>query len=48
MSWDLLWKLFLILTLGSYTILVVVVLFGGAKNLKDMFKDLSQPDEKNE
>ena len=42
MSWELLWKLFLILTLSGYTILVIVVFFGGLKNIKDMFRDLKE------
>ena len=44
MSWVLLWKLFLLFTLTSYSILVVVVFVGGIKNLKDMFKDLTVED----
>jgi len=44
MSWILLWKLFLILTLTSYSILVVIVFIGGIKNLKDMFEDLTIKD----
>ncbi len=43
MSWEFLWKLFLILTLSLYSILVVVVFFGGLKNIKDMFADLREP-----
>ena len=45
MSWELLWKSFLIITLISYSILVVVVFFGGLKNIKDMFKDLTEHNE---
>ena len=41
MSWELLWKILLIFTLGGYTILVIVVFFGGIKNISDMLKDLS-------
>ena len=40
MSWELLWKLVLVFTLSSYLLLVVVVFFGGLKNIKDMLKDL--------
>ena len=40
MSWELLWKVFLIATLSMYTLLVVIVSIGGIKNIKDMFKDL--------
>ena len=46
MSWELLWKIFLIITLVSYSILVVVVFFGGLKNIKDMLKDLSESSKK--
>ncbi len=42
MSWELLWKIFLIITLGMYTTLVIVVMIGGIKNIKDMFKDLKE------
>ena len=40
MSWELLWKIFLIFTLAAYSILVVIVFFGGIRNIIDMFKDL--------
>jgi hypothetical protein len=45
MSWSILWQIFLILTLGLYSILVVVVLFGGIKDIKEMFKDLISGEE---
>ncbi len=41
MNWVLLWKAVLIFTLSAYSILVVIVLFGGIKNLKEMLDDLS-------
>ncbi len=47
MSWELLWKIFLIITLVSYTILVIVVSIGGVKNIKDMFKDLNEQAKEN-
>jgi hypothetical protein len=40
MTWELLWKLVLILTLGAYATLVVVVFCGGLRNIADMFRDL--------
>ncbi len=48
MSWELLWKIFLIITLVSYTILVIVVSIGGVKNIKDMFKDLNEQAKENQ
>ena len=42
MSWELLWKSILILTLSAYSILVIIVFVGGLKNIKDMFKDLNE------
>ncbi|MFC1564958.1 hypothetical protein ACFL6G_08490 [candidate division KSB1 bacterium] len=41
MNWEILWKAVLIFTLSAYTILVVTVMIGGIKNLKDMLKDLT-------
>jgi hypothetical protein len=40
MNLGLLWKGVLLLTLSSYSVLVVVVFFGGLKNIKSMLKDL--------
>ena len=45
MSWELLWKMFLLFTLSCYSILVIVVFFGGLKDIKSMFKDLSESQE---
>lgn len=46
MSWELLWKIILLFTLVGYSALVVVVLFGGIGDIKNMFKDLkSNSDE---
>jgi len=41
MNWAILWKFVLIFTLAAYSILVVIVFFGGIKNIIEMFKDLS-------
>lgn len=45
MSWALLWKYLLILTLSAYSILVIVVFIGGLGNIRDMFKDLRESAE---
>lgn len=43
MIWAQLWKIVLIFCLSAYSLLVVVVLFGGIRNIIDMLKDLSAP-----
>ena len=43
MSWALLWKIVLIFCLSAYSLLVVIVIFGGIRNIIDMLKDLSAP-----
>lgn len=43
MSWALFWKIVLIFCLSAYSLLVVIVLFGGIKNIIDMLKELSGP-----
>ncbi|MFC1493497.1 hypothetical protein ACFL6O_06000 [candidate division KSB1 bacterium] len=45
MNWEFLWKIVLLFTLSAYSVLVVIVLIGGIKNLKDMLKDLSSGEE---
>jgi hypothetical protein len=45
MSWTLLWKSVLLFTLFGYSLLVIVVFFGGIKNIIAMLKDLSAPRE---
>jgi hypothetical protein len=45
MSWVLLWKSLLILTLSAYSILVIVVFIGGLGNIRDMLKDLTESAE---
>lgn len=40
MSWELLWKITLVLTFSSYSILVLVVLIRGVNDIKEMLKDL--------
>ncbi len=42
MNWVLLWKIVLITTIVSYSGLIVIVFFGGLKNIKDMLKDLRE------
>ena len=43
MSWEGLWKFVLLLTLGGYSILVVIVFFGGLRNIVQMLRELRQP-----
>lgn len=45
MTWILLWKIFLVMTLSLYTILVIIVFFGGIKDIKSMFRDLASPQD---
>lgn len=43
MNWALFWKLVLIFCLSAYSLLVVIVIFGGIGNIIDMLKELSAP-----
>ena len=43
MNWELLWKIVLIFTLFGYALLVIIVIFGGSKNIVDMLRDLRNP-----
>ncbi len=43
MNWQQLWKFVLIFTLSAYSVLVIIVIFGGLKNVVDMLKDLKKP-----
>jgi hypothetical protein len=43
MNWVFLWKAVLILTLSAYSLLVVVVFFGGLKNIVQMLRELREP-----
>ena len=45
MNWALLWKSLLLFTLVGYAILVVVVFFGGLKNIVQLFQDLNSGEE---
>jgi hypothetical protein len=47
MNWEILWKIVLVFTLSTYTVLVVIVLFGGIKNLKEMLEDLTSGNTEN-
>lgn len=42
-SWQLIWKIVLIFTLGGYSLLAVIVFIGGIRNIIDMLKDLGMP-----
>jgi len=48
MSWLLLWKFALVFTLVVYTALVIIVFFGGVKNIFEMFEDLKTPGDNQE
>lgn len=48
MNWELLWKSVLIFTLSAYSLLVIVVMFGGIRNIVDMLRDLSNPPDPDE
>jgi hypothetical protein len=43
MNWELLWKAVLIFTLAGYSLLVIIVIFGGIGNIVDMLHDLLNP-----
>ncbi|UCE42931.1 MAG: hypothetical protein JSV17_08275 [Candidatus Aminicenantes bacterium] len=47
MNWELLWKCLLIFTLVGYSLLVIIVIFGGARNIVDMLRDLTKPPDQN-
>ncbi len=48
MNWVILWKFVLIFTFFAYSILVIVVFFGGIKNIIEMFKDLTESAKQSE
>jgi hypothetical protein len=48
MSWELLWKTVLIFALFGYGLLVIIVIFGGSKNIVDMLQDLRNPPKEDE
>ena len=43
MNWAMFWKAVLIFTLAGYSLLVIVVILGGAGNIVDMLRDLTKP-----
>ena len=43
MNWEVLWKAVLIFTLSGYSLLVIIVIIGGASNIVDMLRDLTKP-----
>jgi hypothetical protein len=43
MTWAQFWRVVLIFCLSAYSILVVIVIIGGIRNIIDMLKDLSAP-----
>ena len=48
MNWIQFWKLVLIFTLSAYSLLVIVVLFGGLKNIVQMLRELREPTQSSE
>jgi len=48
MNWVLLWKIVLIFTLSGYSLLVIIVIFGGASNIRDMLRDLTNPPDQDQ
>lgn len=43
MNWVQFWKFVLIFTISAYSLLVVIVIIGGIKNIVEMLKDLRAP-----
>jgi len=43
MNWSFFWQYVLLLTLGGYSLLVVIVVLGGIRDIISLFKDLRQP-----
>ncbi len=42
MSWMLLWKLVLLITIGCFGIMAVVVTIGGASDIRRLFRQLRE------
>lgn len=45
MSWIVVWKYVVVLTLAAFSVLAALVLVGGARNIAQMLKDLRRPGE---
>jgi hypothetical protein len=45
MNWELIWKAVLLFTIFGYSLLVIVVFFGGIKNIGQMLQELREPIE---
>jgi hypothetical protein len=43
MNWMLFWKITLILTLSCYSLLVIIVIIGGMRNVVQMLRELREP-----
>jgi hypothetical protein len=43
MNWAAFWKAVLLFTLCGYSLLVVIVFFGGLRNIADMLRELRLP-----
>jgi hypothetical protein len=48
MNWELLWKIVLLFTLFGYALLVIIVIFGGSKNIVDMLQDIKNPSKEDD
>jgi hypothetical protein len=48
MNWVMFWKAVLVFTLCGYSILVIIVFFGGLRNIVDMLRELKAPVEERE
>lgn len=48
MIWVLLWKIVLIFTLSAYSLLVIIVISGGIKNIADMLEELKSPPDQSQ
>ncbi|MGQ9559696.1 MAG: hypothetical protein ACUVTG_02730 [Candidatus Oleimicrobiaceae bacterium] len=43
MSWVLVWKVVVVLTLAGFSLLAIMVLVGGVGNIAEMLKELGRP-----
>ena len=43
--WALIWKIVLVFTFSAYTVMFLIVAFGGIGDIKSLFKDLKTPSE---
>jgi hypothetical protein len=48
MNWELIWKFVLLFTIFGYSLLVIVVFFGGIRNIGQMLRELREPIKESE